>query len=308
MCTQKTHESSCRLLLHHVDTNPGIKMASHRGEIYNGKEASGASFCPPLLETPKKPQENPSLRQFKMVFTTQKFLNLQDWEVWAPSPPTAAETWWGAWVLLLHSFHRSQTSGFLWWVTESQKLWKSSWMSNFLMMCLLITANTPREFEQIFGTDAELQAFWGHKNSQDPAFKNHPALSKPGYKRKCVPLQIHSDAVTLSKHESLACHILELIFWTRAGSWRCRVLYAAIVKSACTQDQWRQETPIKEMYRCLRWSLAACFSGCSSCNQLGWWALAQWDPSVLHLHIQPLHPEGKFMAVFQLLGDLRWVV
>ena len=159
----------------------------------------------------------------------------------------------------------------------------------------------PQEFQQIFGTDEELQAFWGEKNCQDPAFRNHPALSKPDYRTKCVPLQLHSDAVVMSKTESL--HVISWSSYFGQGQiLESQLLYAAIVKSACTVDAEGRET-YKEIYRCLRWSLAACFSGIHPAEN---WDGEPWPIGSKRATLanRPLNPEGKYMAIFQVLGDL----
>ena len=161
-------------------------------------------------------------------------------------------------------------------------------------------SKTPAAFERVFGSDAEIQSFWNHKDLSDPAYVHHPALLKQDFRSKCVPLKLHSDGVVMSKTESL--HVMSWSsFFGKGEILEWQVLFAAVVKSAkCTFNG--RET-LSEIYRCYRWSLTACLEGVHPTmdhNEVRWPRGSQRA----RLAGQPLNPDGKFLAVFQILGDL----
>ena len=158
----------------------------------------------------------------------------------------------------------------------------------------------PLAFSQIFGSDEEIADFWAEKDLQDPAFLHHPALVKPGFRAKCVPLKLHSDGVVMSKQETL--HVISWSSYFGKGSileWQ--LLFAAVVKSARRKRQGRET--LNEIYRCLRWSLSACLAGVHPGLDHNNNA---WPPQSARAMLaqQPLDPNGKFLAVLSILGDL----
>ena len=163
-------------------------------------------------------------------------------------------------------------------------------------------SNHPQEFQQIFGTDEELQAYWGEKDCQDPAFQFHPALTRQDFRSKCVPVKLHSDGVIMSKIESL--HVVSWSSYFGQGKvLETQLLFTAIVKSACLKQPEDGLDTLKKIYRCLRWSLAACLAGLHPALD---WDEEPWPQGSQRARLAntPLHPEGKFIGVFQLLGDL----
>ena len=158
----------------------------------------------------------------------------------------------------------------------------------------------PEAFKKIFGSDEDIQHFWRQKNLADPAFVHHPALLKEDFRSKCIPLKLHSDGVVMSKTESL--HVVSWSSFFGSGDlleWQ--VLFAAVVKSArCSKDG---KDTLSEMYRCFRWSLTACLEGVHPAqdhDEKPW----PRGSDRAKLAGQPLDPEGRFLAVFQILGDL----
>ena len=160
----------------------------------------------------------------------------------------------------------------------------------------------PQLFQQIFGSDEELQAYWGEKDCQDPAFQYHPALTREDYARNCVPIKLHSDGVVMSKTESL--HVISWSSYFGQGKiLETQLLFTAIVKSACLKQPQDGLDTMRSIYRCLRWSLAACLAGLHPALD---WDEKPWPPGSVRAKLAntPLHPGGKFLGVFQLLGDL----
>ena len=159
----------------------------------------------------------------------------------------------------------------------------------------------PQHFQQIFGSDEELQAYWGQKDCQDPAYKYHPALAKEDFSTKCIPIRLHSDGVVMSKHESLHVISWSSLFGT-GQILEVQMMFTSIVKSACLKDEHGMDT-LKDIYRCLRWSLAACLAGLHPVLN---WDDEPWPENSERARLAntPLNPQGKFLGCFQLLGDL----
>ena len=158
----------------------------------------------------------------------------------------------------------------------------------------------PLLFREVFGSEEEVVTFWRDKDLQDPAFQNHPALVKPRYQDRCIPLKLHSDAAVMSKVETL--HVVSWAsFFGQGAILEWQLLFGAVVKSACcTLDG---QNTMGELYKCLKWSLEACLEGQHpSHNYKG----EAWAPGSNRAQLAglPLHPQGYFLAVFQVLGDL----
>ena len=162
-------------------------------------------------------------------------------------------------------------------------------------------AQNSQQFSQVFGSDEEICAFWDQKDLHDPAFRFHPAIEKEGFQTHCIPIKVHSDGVVMSKTESL--HVASWSsFFAQGNILEVQLLYAAIVKSACIKDDRGRDT-YADLYRALKWSLAACLDGRHP--RVDWneepWAAGSKRARLAN---QLLHPEGKFLGVFSVLGDL----
>ena len=158
----------------------------------------------------------------------------------------------------------------------------------------------PTQFRQIFGTPLEIQRFWARKDLADPAFRHHPAVNKVDFETKCIPVRLHSDGAVMSKVDTL--HVVSWSSYFGQGAvleWQ--LLFGAVVKGAvCTHND--QDT-LGEMYKALRWSLEACLAGCHpGRNYKG----ELWPPGSKRAQLagQRLHPDGYYLGVFQVLGDL----
>ena len=129
----------------------------------------------------------------------------------------------------------------------------------------------------------------------------HPALDKDGFRSKCAPIKLHSDGVVMTKTESL--HVISWSSYFGQGAvLEAQLLFTAIVKSACLKEVDGHDT-MREIYRCLRWSLAACLAGLHPVLN---WDEEPWPQGSERAKLAntPLHPEAKFLGTFQLLGDL----
>ena len=158
-------------------------------------------------------------------------------------------------------------------------------------------SDKPFEFHQLFGSEAEVKAFWDSKDVRDPAFAQHPALLQQNYKERCVPVRVHSDGVVMSKVDTL--HVTSWASFFGTGNvLEIQLLYSALVKSACTDGT------MEEIFRCLQWSFTACLQGRHPTTN---WKGTPWPAGSKKAALGGtlLHPEGYFLGVFQLVGDLE---
>ena len=164
-------------------------------------------------------------------------------------------------------------------------------------------ASKTSDFNLLFGSPAQVETYWNGKDVQDPAFRQHPALLQEDYRRRCIPCKLHSDGVVMSKAETL-----HVISWcsvlSSGGPLESQLLYGALVKSAACPETEQGPGTIPELYRALRWSFAACLNGRHPSRD---WNDNAWAPgsSRAKLANHLLHPEGFFLGVFHLLGDLE---
>ena len=160
------------------------------------------------------------------------------------------------------------------------------------------------EFEKLFGSDQEIQAFWRQKDLKDPAFVRHPAIHQAGFKQKCIPLRMHSDNVEMSKAESL--HVVSWSsFFCKGPVQETQQLFTALVKSAAwTDPEGVRPGTMDEIYGALQWSVAACMEGLHPAQD---WKGNAWPAGSVRAKLSrtPLHPDGKTMAMMQICGDLE---
>ena len=164
-------------------------------------------------------------------------------------------------------------------------------------------ASKETDFNSLFGSPTEVAAFWTKKDLNDPAFAQHPALHQENFKEKCIPCKLHSDGVVMSKSETL--HVVSWCsFLSHGAVLEVQVLFSALVKSAALPDQEGSPGTMHELYRSLSWSFNACLQGRHPDRD---WNGNAWVPGSNRAKLanQPLHPEGFFLGVFQLLGDLE---
>ena len=158
-------------------------------------------------------------------------------------------------------------------------------------------------FNSLFGSPEQVNAFWEVKDLNDPAFRQHPALRMPDFQKKCIPCKLHSDGVEMSKSETLHgtswCSFL-----SQGGVLEAQMLFGAIVKSAACPDQEDRPGTMHELYAALSWSFDACLRGLHPARDWKGNAWAAGSDRAKKAN-QPLHPEGFFLGVFQLLGDLE---
>ena len=104
----------------------------------------------------------------------------------------------------------------------------------------------------------------------------------------------------MSKVETL--HVLSWAsFFGQGAILEAQIFFGAVVKSACCVVGG--EDTLGELYKCFKWSLEACLEGVHpSTNHKG----QAWAPGSNRAQLagQALHPDGYFLAVFSILGDL----
>ena len=162
-------------------------------------------------------------------------------------------------------------------------------------------AENPWEFQQLLGTEREIQQFWMQKDLRDPAFAGHPALLKENFSSRCIPIRIHSDGVVMSKSESL--HVVSWSsFFGRGSVLEVQLMFSALVKSVVIDKPGGGGT-MQEIYQCLQWSLSACLAGLHPTQD---WKGDPWPLGSSRAKVAgtPLHPKGFFLAVFSVVGDL----
>ena len=160
------------------------------------------------------------------------------------------------------------------------------------------------DFVQVFGSDEDIRSFWRQKDRSDPAFKSHPALLQPEFQRLCIPCRLHSDTVVMSKTDSL-----HIVSWSSyfgvGGVLESQLVFAALAKSCAWQDETgNKKGTFDEMYQALQWSFSACLQGKHPALD---WRGEPWPAGSPRAKIAnaPLHPDGKFLGVMQLCGDLE---
>ena len=116
------------------------------------------------------------------------------------------------------------------------------------------------EFERCLGSTADIISFWEQQYLRDPKLAQHPGIAVDDFKRRAVPLKIHSDKVVTTKKDSL--HVMS---W---ASMLCRAeqhqylafTFSTMVASCCANDDDGDDT-IKVLSRVWAWSFTWCLLG-----------------------------------------------
>ena len=164
-------------------------------------------------------------------------------------------------------------------------------------------ADTPLAFAQLFGTPQEVASFWAQKDLADPGFAQHPAVRQPEFRTKCIPARLHSDGVVLSRAESLHC-ISWSSYFGQGSLLEVQLLFTALVKSAAVPSTRTQEGTMDAIYTCLDWSFRALLDGKHPSRD---WLEREWPAGSARAKLAgtPLHPDGFFVGLFQITGDLE---